>query len=407
MEANKTVDEKVNDRRGPGEIDLLDLLVVLVKRKWLIVKITAGAGILALVVSLLLPPAYRAETKVLPPQQTGQGGMAAQLIGQLGGAAALLGGAMQVKTPAELYIEILKTRTVLDRIAERFHLDNVYRKKYREDTRKRLLKSLKAQEEKKSGIISIAVEDRDRKRAAEMANAFVEELKAVTSTLAVTEAAQRRLFFEEQVSETKVALTRSEESIRGFQEKTGALHIDSQARAAIEGIARLRAQISATEVQLKVLRTYTTAQNPDLQKLEEVLKGQRAELQKLEATDMEGHDPLMPTTRMPSVGTEYFRKLRDVKYNEMLFELLAKQYEIAKLDEARDAAVIQVIDRAVAPEKKARPQVGLVVLVSTVMGFIVAVFLAIVVEFLERSGANPDSQVKIAMLRKYVSFSEK
>jgi hypothetical protein len=138
-----------------------------------------------------------------------------------------------------------------------------------------------------------------------------------------------------------------------------------------------------------------------------VLKGQRAELQKLEATDMEGHDPLMPTTRMPSVGTEYFRKLRDVKYNEMLFELLAKQYEIAKLDEARDAAVIQVIDRAVAPEKKARPQVGLVVLVSTVMGFIVAVFLAIVVEFLERSGANPDSQVKIAMLRKYVSFSEK
>ena len=123
------MDEKVNDRRGPGEIDLLDLLVVLVKRKWLIVKITAGAGILALVVSLLLPPVYRAETKVLPPQQTGQGGMAAQLIGQLGGAAALLGGAMQVKTPAELYIEILKTRTVLDRIAERFHLDNVYRKK--------------------------------------------------------------------------------------------------------------------------------------------------------------------------------------------------------------------------------------------------------------------------------------
>jgi uncharacterized protein involved in exopolysaccharide biosynthesis len=401
------VDEKVNDRRGPGEIDLLDLLVVLVKRKGLIARGTVGAGILALVVSLLLPPVYRAETKILPPQQTGQGGIATQLISQLGGAAALLGGAMQVKTPAELYIEILKTRTVLDRIADRFHMDNVYKKKYREDTRKRLLKSLKAQEEKKSGIISIAVEDRDRKRAAEMANAFVEELKAVTSTLAVTEAAQRRLFFEEQLKETKVALTRSEESIRGFQERTGALHIDSQARAAIEGIARLRAQISATEVQLKVLRTYTTAQNPDLQKLEEVLRGQRAEMQKLEATDVKGHDPLMPTTRMPSVGTEYFRRLRDVKYNEMLFELLSKQYEIAKLDEARDAAVIQVIDGAVVPEKKAKPRVGIFVLVSTLLAFIVSVFLAIVVEFLERSGDNPDSRVKIAMLRRNLSLSEK
>jgi tyrosine-protein kinase Etk/Wzc len=224
-------------------------------------------------------------------------------------------------------------------------------------------------------MIVVSVEDRDPKRAADMANAFVEEMIGVTKGLALTEAAQRRLFFEEQLKEVKLALARAEEGIKGFQEKTGALKIDDQARAVIQGIGNLRAQIAAREVQYKVAQTFATPQNPDLQRIGEELRGLKEELYKLERKGGNNPDPLMPTGRMPSIGMEYLRKLRDVKYNETLYELLAKQYEMAKLDEARDAAVIQIIDKAVQPERKVKPKRALIVVSSTFIGFLLSVFL--------------------------------
>jgi tyrosine-protein kinase Etk/Wzc len=256
----------------------------------------------------------------------------------------------------------------------------VYDVKYREDARDKLGSALTARSGKDS-IITIHVEDRVPRRAADMANAFVEELKALNSGLAVTEAAQRRLFFEEQIRDVKAALLKSEEGIKGFQEKTGALKIDEQAKVIIAGIANLRAQISAREVLQKVMRTYATSQNPDLQKVEEEISGLKLELKKLEEKGGGGYDVLMPTERMPSVGMEYFRKLREVKYNETLYELLAKQYELAKLDEARDAAVIQVIDKAVTPEKKVKPKRLLIVTVSVLCAFFLSVFAAFLVEY--------------------------
>jgi tyrosine-protein kinase Etk/Wzc len=225
-------------------------------------------------------------------------------------------------------------------------------------------------------MIVVSVEDRDPKRAADMANAFVEEMIGVTKGVAITEAAQRRLFFEEQLKDVKMALASAEEGIKGFQEKTGALKIDDQARAVIQGIGNLRAQIAAREVQYKVAQTFATPQNPDLQRIDEELRGLKAELNKLEQKGGNSPDPLMPTGRMPSVGMEYLRKLRDVKYNETLYELLAKQYEMAKLDEARDAAVIQVIDKAVIPEKKVKPKRGIIVALSTLTGFIISILYA-------------------------------
>jgi uncharacterized protein involved in exopolysaccharide biosynthesis len=255
----------------------------------------------------------------------------------------------------------------------------LYGVKYREDARKTLADALKAASGK-DGMIVIAVEDRDPKRAADMANAFVEEMIGVTRGLALTEAAQRRLFFEEQLRDVKTSLAKAEEGIKGFQEKTGALKIDDQAKAVFQGIGNLRAQIAAREVQYKVAQTYATSQNPDLQRIEEELRGLKAELNKLEQKGGNGHDPLMPTGRMPSVGMEYIRKLRDVKYNETLYELLAKQYEMAKLDEARNALVIQVIDKAVQPERKAKPKKAIIVGLSTVIGLVFAVLFAFYLE---------------------------
>ncbi len=370
--------------RQDEKIDLLDLLIVLVKRKKLILGVTFGAAAVSIVISLLLPKIYRAETRILPPQQTGSS-MISQVLGQLGGVSGLVGAAAGLKNPNELYTGMLQSRTVLDRIVDRFGLMKLYDAEYREDAREELLDSIEAESDRKSGIITVSVEAKDPERAAAMANAFVDELRDLTGTLAVTEAAQRRLFFEEQLKEAKVALARSEEGIRKFQERTGALQIDAQAKAAIEGIATLRAQIAAREVQLKVLKTYATLQNPDLQKVEEEVRGLKKELAKLEGSGGKGFDPLMPTGRMPAVGTEYYRNLREVKYYETLFELLAKQYELAKIDEARDAAVIQVIDPAVPPERKVKPKRKVIVILSTTGAFVLSIILCFLLESAEKS----------------------
>ncbi len=157
---------------------------------------------------------------------------------------------------------------------------------------------LSVRDDKKSGIITINIEDKDPKRAAEMANAFVEELQKLNTGLAITQASQRRLYFEEQLQAAKASLTQAEENVKGFQEKTGTLHIESQAKAVLEGIGMIRAQIAAKEVELKVMKTYSTPQNPDLKRVEETLRGLRAELAKMEGKGGKGHDPLMPTGRM-------------------------------------------------------------------------------------------------------------
>jgi uncharacterized protein involved in exopolysaccharide biosynthesis len=351
------------------EIDLGELVRSLSRGRRLIFGITAASAAVALVVSLLLPVYYKAETRILPPQEKGSN-LAAQLMGQAGGLIALAGGAAGVKSQGELYVEMLKSRTVLDRMVGRFDLMKLYKAKYREDARKKLRQFLVVREERKSGVIVLTVEDLDPKRAAEMANTFVEEMKSLAGGLAISEAGQRRMFFEEQIRHTKESLARAEEEIKGFQQRTGMFQVDAQARAIIEGIANLRARIAAKEVEARVLRSFATAQNPDLQRTEEEIRALRAELEKVETAKGQGSDPLMPSGRVPEMGTEYLRKLRQLKYNETLFELLSKQFELAKLDEARDAVVIQVIDRAVPPERKSRPKRAVIVLVSALLGFL-------------------------------------
>ena len=371
------------------EIDLAELFRALSRRWRPILGITAATAVVALVVSLLLPVYYRAETRILPPQDKGSN-LAAQLLGQAGGLIGMAGGAVGVKTQGELFVAMMKSRTVLDRIVDRFGLMKLYERKYREEARNTLVGSIKAQEDRKSGIIYLTVDDRDPKRAADMANAFVEELKSLAGGLAISEAGQRRMFFEDQLRQTKESLTRAEEEVKGFQQRTGMFQVDAQARAIIEGIARLRAGIAVKEVEAKVLRSFATAQNPDLQRVEEEIRALRVELEKVETSKGHGFDPLMSSGRVPEMGLEYLRKFRQLKYNETVFELLSKQYELAKLEEARDAVVIQVIDRAVPPERKAGPHRSRIVLLPTVIMFFLSVLVVLLLEHpWKRSGRPP------------------
>jgi uncharacterized protein involved in exopolysaccharide biosynthesis len=384
------MNEEMESRTVPpdDEIDLTELFRALSRRRRLILGITAASVVVAVVVSVLLPVYYKAETRILPPQDKGSN-LAAQLMGQAGGLIALAGGAAGVKSQGELFVAMTKSRTVLDRMVDRFALMKLYKGKYREDARKNLVESLTVREDRKSGIISLTVEDRDPKRAADMANAFVEELKSLAGGLAISEAGQRRMFFEEQIRHTKESLSRAEEEVKGFQQRTGAFQVDAQAKAIIEGIANIRARIAMKEVEAKVLRSFATAQNPDLQRTEEEVRALRVELEKVESGKGRGFDPLMSSERVPAIGMEYLRKLRQLKYNETLYELLVKQYELAKLEEARDAVVIQVIDRAVPPERKSRPQKAQIVLLATGAMFFLSAFIVLFLEHPWKKSGKP------------------
>jgi tyrosine-protein kinase Etk/Wzc len=276
----------------------------------------------------------------------------------------------------------------------------LYKVKYRTVARAKL-NGLVTIQSGKDEIITISVEDEDPQRAAVMANAFIEKLKEITQTLAISEASKRRLFFEEQLAKVKEDLLKSEEAMKGLMENTGALSIDAQAKAVIESIADLRAQIAAKEVELKVMKTYTEPKNPDLQKAQDALRGLKEQLQAFETKTGEIPDPLVPTGRMPQIGTDYARKLREVKYNETLLNLIAGQYEIARVDEAKDAIIIQVLDKAVPPDKKVKPKRMIMVAAAGFVGFSLAIFMAFILEYMNKAYGDEQNRKMIELIRTY------
>lgn len=391
-----------NEEIRPDDHNLLDYLIVIAKHRKLILSITLCTALITAVISFMLSPIYRAETKILPPQQN-RSNSAIELLSQLGGAAGV--SAMKgMETPAELYIELLQSRSILDQIIDRFELLSLYKTESRESVRNKLLRRFKATNGRKSNIVNITFDDEDPKRAADIANAFVEELINLNKGLAITEASQTRLFFKEQLKDTKMALTRAEERLRGYQEKSGAVKVEAQAAVVIETVADLRAQIAAKEVQLKVMKTYATAQNPDLLKLEEELEGMNEQLERIEEKSVTNPD-MISLGEVPKVGTEYLRRLRDLKFNEALYELLSKQYEAAKIDEAREAVVIQVIDKAIPPEKKIKPKKKSMIIIGTLMGLFFAVLAAFFIEYLENSTKDPENKKKVETLEDILRLS--
>jgi uncharacterized protein involved in exopolysaccharide biosynthesis len=262
---------------------------------------------------------------------------------------------------------------------------------------------LDAQSDLKSGIITVAVSDKDPVLATRMANAFVEELKRLTQGLAISEAAQRRLFFEEQVRGVRGSLAKAEDALKDFQEKSGVVAVDPQMQAVITGIGELRARAAATEVQLRAMRTYSTGENPEVRKVQAQLAGLKAQLARMEGAG-KGYDPLMPTRRIPEAGLEYARLTRDVQFNAALYGLLLKQFEAAKLDEAQEAAVLQVIDPAVVPDHKDKPKRALMVVLGGMLGLFLGIFAAFVAEFLENARRDPEAAAKLAFVRSGLSW---
>jgi len=384
-----------------SELTIVDVLIIFAKNKRLIIGLPIIAAVIAGAVGLALPNVYRASTKLLPPQQSQSS--AAALLSQLGGIAGAAAGSAGLKNPNDLYIGMLKSRTIADKVIEKFDLKKVYETDSLEKTRKKLEENTVITASK-DGFITIEVEDKNQKFVAPLTNGYVDELLQLTKILAVTEASQRRMFFEQQLELSKNKLAAAEMALKGALDTGGVISVDSDSRAILETVGRLRAQISAKEIQLSSMRAFVTTNNPDFKRVQEELNSSRIELSKLEngRPDAAGKSA---TNESGQPGLENIKILREIKYHQMLYELLAKQYEAARLDEAKDPSIIQVLDRAIEPERKFKPKILFIAAIAGVIALLLAIGLAFLGEMKARllrssTGATQWVQLKNLLRRK-------
>lgn len=376
------------------------LLIALGRFKALLVGLPLLGIAIAIGLSFVLPKWYTGAIRILPPQQ-GQSSAAA-MLSQMGGLAGAAAGAVPgLKNPSDLYIGMLKSTTIADALVARFNLKQLYGTHYQVDTRKALAANSRFAADK-SGIITIEADAKDPQVAADIANAYVEELHRLTSVLAVTDAAQRRVFFEGQLRQTNDKLAEAEANLREAMDAGGLVSVDAQGRGAMETVARLRAQISAKEIQIGAMRAYATPSNPDMLRAEQELASMRQELARLETgapREPKAGDPAARKGKKDGGGLGSIRLLREVKYNEVMFELLAKQYEMARVDESKEAPIVQVMDRATPPEKKSRPRLRVLVPVGFLSTLLLAIAVSLTLHAMEVARQDPARAAQLEALR--------
>ena len=394
--------QKEMTRIAPDEdLHLLDLLTLLSARRKFIAWSTFGVAVLTAIIVLVIPSKYTAATLILPPGQNSS--MSSALLGQLGGSgalASLAGGSLGIKNPGDMYVSLFRSRSVEDALIQRFGLMSRYHKKTMEDARTAFEDRSAVVLGVKDGLIRITVTDRDPKLAADIANAYVDEFHKQSANLAISEASQRRAFFQQQLLEANQNLTVAEEALKRAEQSTGVLQIDSQAKSLIQSAATLNGQIAAKEVQLQGMRSFATEDNPQMVMAEQQLGALKAQLAKLTGTSENSNsDIIMPRGNIPQAGMEYLNKVRDVRYYETIAELIAKQFEMAKLDEAREGAIIQVADVAVAPDKRSSPKRTATVILATLLGFFAAILWCIFADRLKRLKSDPEERKRLDALR--------
>jgi len=371
-------DAEIIELEEKDSIDLLDYLQVIAKHSKMIIMVTGAAFIISIIVSLLLPKIYSSTARIIPPQQ--DQGMVAALLGQAGGLANLAGGMLGSGTTGDLYVGMLKSEAVKDVIIDKFKLMNVYDEDYRLDTYETLDKATTIELGKKDGIISITVEDKDPVRAANMANAFADELSRLSVDLNITGAGQNRKFLEQRLVKAKSDLAKAEDKLKAYQSKNKAVNIGEQAKATIEGVAQLRAQLAIQEIQLASLRSYLTDENDEIKTVKSSIANLKSQIASLEGVSKGSSIPSVGS--VPALGQEYMRLMRELKIQETIIEFVTNQYEMAKFNEAKDVSGVQVLQKARVPDKKLKPKRALLVLMATFVVFFFSILYAFFREYL-------------------------
>lgn len=377
---------EANPERDDDEISLLDLALTVAENLRLLILAPLFIGLAALGISFTITPTFTASTLFLPPQQ--QQSAAAAMLSQLGAVGGLAGAAAGIKNPNDQFVSLLKSRAIEDALIDRFKLIERYEAELRTDARIQLEASSRISSGK-DGLITVEFDDAEPAFAAQVANAYVEELGKLLKSLAVTEAQQRRVFFEKQLAEAKANMTRAEQALQASGVSPS--DVKRSAEATVSAVAELQAKATAQEIKLGVMRGYLADSAPEFRQAQNELASLNAQLAKIGS-------PQAAVVTSAS-DADYVERFRDFKYHETLFELFAKQYEIARVDESREGAVIQVVDEAVPPERKSKPKKALIAVLATLASGFVLLLWIFVRQALRQAGGDAESAAKLARLR--------
>ena len=364
------------------------LLTELAEQKLLIAAFTGSSMLIGLVYCLLLPIRYTSVTKIMPPKQTQS--TTTLLNSQLSGGslADVAGAGLSLKDPNTIYIGLLRSRPIADVIINRFDLKTAYGAMDMTAARKKLEDATRIASEK-SGFIAVSVTDTSRSRAADMANTYTDQLRLLTKSISVTEASKRRLFFEDQLKDARGDLTQAETEFRQVQQEKGLVHLDAQAGVIVGSLASIRAEIAAKEVALEALLSYSTEHNPDVQLTERELSALRREEAQLQQHGSSSEFSELGLRDIPQAGVNFLHAQRDLQYKQAYFDFLLRQYEAARLDEAKDAAVIQVVEAAIPPDRKSSPMRMPILLFSTALGLFLGCLYARFTRWLRSEKSDP------------------
>jgi tyrosine-protein kinase Etk/Wzc len=405
MDGAKVTGPLLASGEGAG-ISLIVVVTELARRKELIAKITGVAIALGLMLCLVLPNRYTATTKIMTPQQTPS--ISYLLMNQSASGAgvplaAIASGGLGLKNPNDLYLGLLGSRPVADIIIRKFDLMKLYNVRDMTAARRKLASRTTIATDK-SGLIIISVIDGDRQRAASIANEYTAQLRALTQNLAMTEAAQRRLFYEGQLDRAKEALVLAETAFQQVQLKKGMVALDAQAKAMIEGQASLRAQVAAKKVQLQAMRSYSTDRNPSVQMAEQELASLQEQEARVQQSNHSSQFAQMGLLDIPVAGSDYLRAQHELAYRQTLYDLLIRQYDAARLDEAKEAAIIQIVEPAIEPDRKSSPKFAIILALAAAIGFVIGCATALGVWWKDVESVNPAVAVQFEALRSAVAI---
>lgn len=382
-------------------VGIVELLTQIVRRKAVLASIMALSTAIGIALCLALPARYTATTKIMPPQQSQSA--ASLMMNQLANsipppAIGFAGGGMAQKSPNDLYVGLLSSRPVADALIQNFNLMQVYHSRDITASREELAANTIISSDK-SGFISVSVTDKNSTRAAEITNGYSEQLRALTRRLAVSEASQRRLFYEEQLRQAKESLAQAEDEFRNIQQQKGLVQLDEQAKSVIVGLADLRTKVAAKRVEVQALESYSTDRNPEVGLALSQLHSLQSEERRMTAQDESAKSRNVGLEQLPSAGLEYLRADHEMRYRQAVFDMLLKQLDAAKMDEAKEAAIIQVVEPALVPERKSSPHRLSIMIVCEILGFISSCILISVQWLLAVASLDPRVVKRLAPLR--------
>ena len=376
------------------EINLLDYWRVIWKRWKIIAVIFLTSVVTAAIVSLRMTEIYQAKATIMPIESSG-GQVSAALrsldsLPFVGGLVPSIGGGKLVT--------VLKSRTMAEDVIQALDLIKILFEEPQDEPPSlqdavRSLTGITEITDDKKGLISIAVEYKDPEIAADIANQYPIELQRFLSENALSMAKRNRIFVENQLHKVKKELREAEEALKGFQVNKKIVAMDAQTEASIMALANLKAQITAKEVQLGVIKQYSTPSNPDVLTIKDELRELKKQLAMVESKESNPEPEAIPSfSEAPTLGLQYVRLKRKAVTHQKVFELLTQQYEMAKIDEAKEEITFQVIDRAIAPEKRIKPKRKLNVMLAGVVSLFTGIFLVFFLEYLSNLKEPRDNE---------------